>query len=424
MRSIAKMPVDPVVITGIGLVTANSFGREAVWQATRTGVSGIQAVSESDFPFPHPLKLAAPVSIAGQYPHQLKVKRLARFAAEEAIFDANLDFDAIDRDRFGCAISGHIGDITWWHKAVAPGPELGNRSFDSEQWLPNSSCWDLASHYGLNGPRFSHSTACASGLIDVLSAVRSIHDDQADIALVGSSEAIDPIFAAGFNRMKVLANAGSPNDSCLPFDERRHGFVMGEGAGMFVIERLSHANARGAKIYAEIAAGKMMADAHHVTSLDIDSDALVRLISDTLRRADLDASDVGYVNAHGTGTEQNDLIESRGIRRAFKSAADDVCVSSLKSMLGHLVNASGSVELALTVLGMRDGYAPPTLNLQNQDPRCDLDFVPSRARANRFQHAMKLSLAFGGHLVAAIVRRWNDVESGFAYPVEERRRAA
>ena len=224
--------------------------------------------------------------------------------------------------------------------------------------------------------------------------------------------------------MRVLAKGDDPLAGCLPFDERRKGFVMGEGAGMFVIERLSHALARNAVIYAELAAGKFMADAHHVTSLDIDSAALERLIRDTLRKADLTPSDVEYINAHGTGTVQNDLLEARGIRQAFGPQADSVCVSSLKAMLGHLVNASGTVELALTILGMRDGFAPPTVNLDQPDPACDLDFIPRVGRANRFQHAMKLSLAFGGHLVAAVVRRWNGLGSSFGYPDSDADRRA
>lgn len=420
MRSIAKTAAESVVVTGIGLVTANGYGRESVWEATRSGVSGIRRVDEADFVFPHPLKLAAKVNIEPEFPDQLKSIRLARFAAEEAMFDSKIDLHSVDRNRFGCAISGNVGDVSWWSAQVDPTSVFANREFNSEQWLPNCACWDVATRFGLNGPRYSHSTACASGLIEILTAARAIRDGQADIALAGSAECIDPVFAAGFNRMRVLANDDDPAESCLPFDKRRHGFVMGEGAGMLVIERLDHAVARGAKIYAELVAGKMMADAHHVTSLDVDSDVLVRLISDTMRKADVEPADIAYVNAHGTGTEQNDLIESRGIRNAFKRAADDVCVSSLKSMLGHLVNASGSVELALTILGMRDGYAPPTLNLRDRDPRCDLDFVPMQARSNRFEHAMKLSLAFGGHLVATVVRRWNNLNSGgIAYPDHE-----
>ena len=408
-----------VVITGIGLVTANGFGREAVWQATRNGVSGIRHLDDGEIPNVH-LNLAAPVTLDLDFPEQFKVVKLAHVAAEEALFDSGIDLDEVEATRFGCAISGHMGDVRWWNGVNRP----ANVNFHEDQWLPVSACNSVARRFRLFGPRFAHSTACASGLIDTLMAVRAIRDGQCDIALAGSAEAIDPVFAAGFRNMRVLADDMPPAESCLPFDERRKGFVMGEGAGMFVIERLGHALARGATIYAEIVAGKMMADAHHVTSLDVNSAALERLILDTIRKADVDPGDIGYVNAHGTGTEQNDLIESLGIRRAFGSMADELCVSSLKAALGHLVNASGTVELALTVLGMRDGFAAPTLNLHQPDPRCDLDFIPHNARENRYQHAMKLSLAFGGHLVAAIVRRWNDAASGFAYGEQPLRKAA
>jgi 3-oxoacyl-(acyl-carrier-protein) synthase len=260
--------------------------------------------------------------------------------------------------------------------------------------------------------------------VDIMSAVRSIRDGQADIALAGSGEAIDPLFAAGFKKMRVLAESDDPNLACRPFDRNRKGFVMGEGAAMFIIERLSHAVARNAKIYAEIVSGRMLADAHHVTGLDVESESLERLITDTLRAGAIDRREINYVNAHGTGTQQNDVMESRGIRNALGSHADSICVSSLKSMLGHLVNASGSVELALTTLALRDGFVPPTLNLTEQDPECDLDCVAGVGRENRIQGALKLSLAFGGHLVAVALRRWNHVQSGFAYPSVPERRAA
>jgi len=408
----------------MGLVCANGFGREAVWQATRDGVSGIRRVEEYENEVPPPLKLAAFVDVEPEFPHQLKVKRLARLAADEALFDSKVDLESIDNERFACAVSGHMGDTYWRHEGIDSADQTRTHAFNAEQWLPNSTCWDLAHRYGLYGPRFSHSTACASGLIDVLSAARAIQEGRCDMALAGSSEAIDPLFAAGFSKMRVLADGTDPAVSCMPFDVRRKGFVMGEGAGMFVIERLDHALARGAKIYAEVLAGKMLADAHHVTSLSDSTEGVVRLLNDVLRKADLSKQDIGYINAHGTGTEQNDLLESTGIRRAFGKQADDLCVSSLKSILGHLVNASGTVELALTVLGMRDGYAPPTISLEQQDPALDLDFVPQVVRSNRFQCAIKMSLAFGGHLVAAAVRRWNNADSGFAYPDAPVRRAA
>jgi 3-oxoacyl-(acyl-carrier-protein) synthase len=216
--------------------------------------------------------------------------------------------------------------------------------------------------------------------------------------------------------MKVLAQHEDPTQACRPFDINRRGFVMGEGAAMFVLERLSHAQERGAKIYAEITAGKMLSEAFHVTGIDEGSETLAHLINLTLRAAHLAPDEISYINAHGTGTQQNDPAEIRGIRRALGHAARRVSISSVKSMLGHLVNASGSVELALTALALRDGFTPPTINLTDPDPACDLDCIPLVGRRLRFDNAMKLSVAFGGHLVAMTLRRWNDAASGFAYP--------
>jgi 3-oxoacyl-(acyl-carrier-protein) synthase len=227
------------------------------------------------------------------------------------------------------------------------------------------------------------------------------------VALAGSSEAIHPLFAAGFNNMRVLADHADPKQACRPFDVNRSGFVMGEGAAMFVLERLTHARGRGAAIYAEALGGRILTDARHLTSLEADSDALVELIVGTMRSARVAPHDIGYVNVHGTGTQQNDRVEARGIRAAFGPAADAVCVSANKSMLGHLVNASGSVELAITCLALRDGFAPPTLNLTNPDPECDLDCVPLVGRVRSLEHALKLSIAFGGHLAAVVLRRWS-----------------
>jgi 3-oxoacyl-(acyl-carrier-protein) synthase len=183
-----------------------------------------------------------------------------------------------------------------------------------------------------------------------------------------------------------------------------------------VVERLGHALERGATIYAEIVAGKMLADAHHVTGIDLTSETLAHLISETLHAAKLEPDAIGYINAHGTGTQQNDLAESRAIRKALGVAADRVCVSSTKSSLGHLVNAAGSVELAITALAMRDGFVPPTLNLTHPDPECDLDCIPMVGRRADVVCSMKLSVAFGGHLAAVVLRRWDDAKTGFGYP--------
>jgi 3-oxoacyl-(acyl-carrier-protein) synthase len=238
------------------------------------------------------------------------------------------------------------------------------------------------------------------------------------VALAGSSEAIHPLFAAGFYNMGVLAEHPDPAQACRPFDANRNGFVMGEGAATFVLERLDHARDRSAPIYAEVLSGRILSDARHVTSLDANSsDSLVELIRGTLRAGRLGPRDIAYVNAHGTGTQQNDVLETRGIRAAFGRAADSVCVSANKSMLGHLVNASGSVELAITALALRDGFAPPTLNLTNPDPECDLDCIPLVGRTRPLEHALKLSIAFGGHLAAIVLRRWTGAKARAAMPL-------
>ncbi len=399
---------DRIVISGIGMITAVGDNREDVWEAVRRGESGIDVLNGVPT-IPDGLLLGATVDIEPETPGGLKVTALCQHAAAEALYDANDVLAHTDPERFGCAISGHIGDLQWLAEQAGYGDQRpSGRTPWQEQWLPNSTCAKVAVRHGLLGPRMCHSTACASGLIDILAAIRSIRDGQCDAALAGSGEAIHPLFAAGFHKMRVLAYDSDPKAACRPFDSERQGFVMGEGAAMFVVERLSHALRRGAKIYAEVLSGKVLADAHHVTGLDTDSTTLARLIGDTLGRAQLAPDNVGYINAHGTGTEQNDVMETRGIRRALGAAADRVCVSSTKSMLGHLVNAAGSVELAVTALAMRDGFVPATLNLTSPDPECDLDCIPLVGRPHQFEHALKISVAFGGHLAAVALRRWDE----------------
>jgi len=397
---------EPIVITGVGMIASVGNDRESVWRAVRDGRSGARRLEGLDGA-PDGTLIGAPVEIEPDVPGELKVITLSKHAAAEALADAEIDWSRIDPTRFGCAISGHMGDtrgieqycgfqpqqtvLPWWH-----------------QWLPNTACSIVANRYNLLGPRLSHSTACASGIIDVLSAVRAIQDGQCDIALAGSSEALQPLFVAGFHQMRVLAYHDVPQRACRPFDSTREGFIMGEGGAMFVIERLGHALERGAQIYAEIAAGKILAEAHHVTGLDMRNDSLAYLISKTLDAAKLQPEDIGYINAHGTGTQQNDLAESRAIHRAMGRATNHLCVSATKSILGHLVNAAGSVELAVTTLAMRDGFVPPTLNLTDPDPECNLDCVPLVGRPNPFASALKLSVAFGGHLAAVVLRSFNE----------------
>ncbi len=412
-RSVRYQPANDrrVVITGIGVITSIGRTRESVWQAIQRGESGVRRLSGVPH-IPNGLMLGATADVEGEYPGQLKNIPLCRQTAAEALADARIHFGRVDRDRFGCSIGGHMGDVDYIAErtGLASSIPAGKPPW-WQQWFPNTSCMLVANDYRLGGPRLSNSTACATGTIAVLKAMRAIQDNQCDLALAGSSEAIHPLFAAGFYNMGVLADHVDPTLACRPFDANRSGFVMGEGAAMFVLESLEHARQRGAAIYAEIAGGRILNDARHVTSLDADSDALSELIRVTLKSSRLAPRDIAYVNAHGTGTKQNDLLESRGIRTAFGRAADSLCVSANKSMLGHLVNASGSVELAITALALRDGFAPPTLNLTDPDPECALDCVPLIGRAQPLEHALKLSIAFGGHLAAIALRRWTGREA-------------
>ncbi len=423
---------DRIVITGIGIVTAVGGNREAVWRSMQLGVSGVRRLT-GIAGIPDGLLLGAPVDIDAEFPGQLKNIPLSRTTAAEAIADSGIDLSdpaqvGADRDRFGCSIGAHMGDDDFVTERLGRHDLIpaGKRPW-YEQWLPNTACARVAMEHDLRGPRLSNSTACASGTIAILKAIRAIRDDQCDVALAGSSEAIHPLFAAGFRSMGVLANHDDPTQASRPFDADRNGFVMGEGAAMLVLERLSHARNRGASIYAEVLGGRMLSDGRHVTSLEAGSETLVELIDGALRTSGITPHDVSYVNAHGTGTKQNDVMETHGIRRALGRAADSICVGANKSMLGHLVNASGSVELALTAMALRDGFAPPTLNLTNPDPQCDLDCVPLVGRLRPFEHAIKLSIAFGGHLAAIVLRRWDGAEARAALPVsmpQSLRRAA
>jgi len=393
------------------MITSMGDEREEAWRAVRNGTSGVRRLEGLEG-IPDGLLIGAPVDISPEFAGQLKVISLALKSADEALDDAGIDFARMDGERFGCAISAHMGDTSAIGKP--PSAELDATGY-WRQILPNTACVTVANRYGLFGPRLCHSAACASGLIDILSAARAIEDGQCDLALAGSAEGFHPLFAAGFHKMRVLANHDDPTQACRPFDKSRNGFVMGEGAAMFVLERLSHAEGRGARIYAQIMGGRMLADAYHVTGVDAESSSLSYLISATLDKGGLAPSDIGYINAHGTGTQLNDVAETRGIRRALGSAANSICVSSTKSILGHLVNAAGSVELAITTLALRDGFAPPTMNLTDPDPDCDLDCIPLVGRANHFEHALKVSIAFGGSMAAVALRRWPECESGLQY---------
>jgi 3-oxoacyl-(acyl-carrier-protein) synthase len=397
---------DRVVITGVGMVTAVGRDRESSWRGVKLGRNGVRKLC--DVPgLPDGLLLAATVEGSPTDCRGDRNYPLALSAAWEAVEDSELDLDACDRTRIGASYGTCGGPTPWMAEQI----QIRQRTTSPVEWWDNmylaSPAARVADDLGLLGPRMCNSTACATSTIAALNACKAIHDGQCDKVLVYAAQTIHPILAAGFYNMRVLAKADDPAAACRPFDLNRSGFVMGEGAGALMFERLSDARDRGAKIYAEVLGGALVSDATHVTDLSVDSTPLVNLLGKVFERTRLAPSDVAYINAHGTGTKQNDAMESRGIRTAFGVAANDLCVSTVKANLGHLVNAAGVVELAATTLALRDGFAPPTVNLTNPDPECDLDCVPLVGRRRKFEHALKISIAFGGHLAAIALRRWS-----------------
>jgi 3-oxoacyl-(acyl-carrier-protein) synthase len=397
---------DRVVITGIGMVTAVGHDRESSWRGVKLGRNGVRKLCGVPG-LPDGLLLAATVE---HMPPDVRGDRnypLALAAAREAIDDCELDLGDVDCTRIGTSY-GTCGGPTPW---MADEFRRRQRKAAVVPWWENlylaSPAARVADDLGLLGPRLCNSTACATGTIATLNAYKAIRDGQCDKALAFGAQTIHPILAAGFYNMRVLAKADDPAAACRPFDANRSGFVMGEGGAALMLERLSDARARGARIYAELLGGALVSDATHVTDLSVDSTPLTHLLGKMLDRSRLAPRDVAYINAHGTGTKQNDAMETRGIRAAFGPAADELCVSTIKANLGHLVNAAGVVELAITTLALRDGFAPPTVNLTHPDPECDLDCVPLVGRRRKFEHAVKISIAFGGHLAAIALRRWN-----------------
>jgi len=399
MKSRRSRPIpEPVVITGIGLVTPLGVDRETSWQAICQGKSGLREVTLRDGLTVVGAPAALPREDRPDWAHCL-----AERAADEALHDAHVELDRINRDRAGCVVG--ISGPPYEHTLSEIRNNGPNAGLCWEIAMPDYPASRISRRYSLWGPSLSPAAACATGLIAVLRAVDSIEDGACDLMIAGCADAsLDRFTVSGFRNMRVLAESENPAEAVRPFDRSRCGFAIGEGAAMFVIERLGHALLRRAPIYAVIAAGISGGDAYHVTSLNPDPTNLAWQISKVLARAGVSPADVDYINAHGTGTLQNDLAEAHAIRKAFGTSATKVRASALKSMIGHLITAAGGVELALTAMAVRDGFIPPTINLKDPDPDCGLDCTPLRGVPYPIRTALKLSIAFGGHFGATVLR--------------------
>jgi 3-oxoacyl-[acyl-carrier-protein] synthase II len=396
-----------IAITGLGVVSPVAQDVAQFDAALRTGRSGIRAnqwhetsgarsqlVGQVD-----PFTLPDDVTTLARR-HLSRADQFALAAAAQAWQHAALNGSAAGHERFGIVL-GSGGGVANTEAYVAHTiRKLPQRPSRLLAMSPDNAGSAIAWHYKLHGPRSSIMTACSSGATAIGYAADFIQTGFADAMLAGGTESLSHVTFTGFNALGALACGRN-----RPFDARRDGIVLGEGAAVMVLESFERAQARGVPILAELVAYAITSDANHITAPHPDGDGMARAIEAALRRAGLQPSQIGYINAHGTGTELNDKSETAAIKRAFGDAAYATPVSSIKPMIGHTLSAAGAIESVATILGLRGQYLPPTLNYEVRDPLCDLDYVPNTARQAQFEFAMKNSLAFGGNNTSLIFKR-------------------
>lgn len=428
-----------VVITGIGLVTPLGADRESSWRAIRAGRRAVDWLSWPNTPFedgpqsspvghrplPRDLQIGAPAqldsssaapteaSVPGRTPDRISC--LALRAAGEAFEDAGLASSThssaaarSDRSRWGCVVGTSKPGLRSFQRLRACGEaDEADAGWLWSQFQPATPASLVASRFGLQAAALCPVAACATGLVCLLRGAQLIREQRCDLVLAGSTDASLQLGLLGsFHRLGVLARQfEEPAAACRPFDARRDGFAVGEGAAVFVLERLTHAQQRGARPYAEWLGGSMASDVTSLTQLDTTGAVLTHVLRETLRTSGLAAQEVDYVNLHGTATRDNDLCETRALRTVFGEHADTLATSSQKGALGHLLGAAGSVELACSTLALRDGFVPPTMNLEQCGAECDLDYTPQRGRPRSLHTVLKVSLGFGGHVAVGSLRR-------------------
>ncbi len=408
-----------VVITGLGPVTPIGVGAEAFHQAQLAGKSGVRRITRYDTEaYKLPVKIAGEVDVeVGDYLDRREVRRLDRFVqlaligAELAIRDAGLDLEREDPTRVGTLVGSGIGGIKTWEDQFKVYFERGPHRlspFFIPMVIANMASGHVAMKYGLMGPSSTVVTACATGTDAVGSAFRVLKAGLADVMLAGGTEAaVTPMAIGGFAVMKALSTRNDePERASRPFTKSRDGFVLGEGAGILVLETLEHALARGARIYAEIVGFGRSADAHHITEPHPEGLGAVLAIRSALEEAGVAPEAVDYVNAHGTSTPHNDRVEVLALKKVFGPHVKKLAVSSTKSMTGHLLGAAGAVEAIATAQALHSGVLPPTINYDDPDPELDLDFVPNQPREAQVTYALSNSFAFGGQNAVLLLKRF------------------
>jgi len=409
------------VVTGVGMITALGVDRDTVWTNLVEGKSGVRTIQAFDVS-DYPVRIAAMIS--DFEPTRIMTKPEARksdpfvlygvWACQEALQQAGfLDNGFPDPDRAGVVIGTGIGgiqEIEGQHRILLNRGPSRNSPFLVPKMMANALTGQVSIRYGVRGPNYAVSSACASGSHAIGLALRTIQYGEADVVITGGSEAATtPLGLSGFCAAKALSTRNDePERASRPFDRDRDGFVMGDGAGILVLEELEHAKARGAEILAEVAGFGQTADAFHITAPMETGEGASKAIRLALADAGVNPDEIDYINAHGTSTPYNDVIETRAIKAALGAGAGKAVVSSSKSMIGHLLGASGGAETAICVQTIKTKTVHPTINLENPDPECDLDYVPNEARDLDASVIMSNSFGFGGHNVTLILKAFRE----------------
>jgi 3-oxoacyl-[acyl-carrier-protein] synthase II len=408
-----------VVITGIGTVTSFGDGITSFWDNILAGKSGIDTVKSFDITdYPSKVGSEALHFDAGKYMDPKEARRNDRYtqfavaASRMALEDAKCDPTTVDPERFGVLVGSGIGGMltiqTQSRRLYEGGPRKVS-PFMIPSLIANIASGVVAIEVGARGPNYGIVSACASGTHSIGEAFKMLRDREVDIMLAGGSEAaVTELGYAGFCSMRAMSTSynDDPQTASRPFDKGRDGFIMGEGAGVLVMETLEHAQARGANIICEIAGYGATCDAYHITSPDPEGKALGAAMTKVIKEAGLKPEDVSYINAHGTSTPYNDKFETGAIKKALGDHAYKIPVSSTKGMTGHLLGAAGGIESAVCALAIRDGKVPPTINYNEPDPDCDLDYVPNVARDAEVNVAICNNLGFGGHNATLLFKKF------------------
>ena len=409
-----------VVITGLGVISPVGTGKDVFWKSLLEGKNGIDKITRFDAS-EYKSQIAGEVKDfdPADYMDKKEAKRIDRYAqfavaaAKMAVEDAKLDLEAEDCDRIGTFVGSGIGGIETMHsqyeKLFDKGPSKISPFF-IPMMIGNMAAGHVSIALGLKGPSSCVVTACATGTNNIGDAFRVIQRGEADVMVAGCTEAsISQAAVAGFCSMKALCtdHNDDPAHASRPFDANRSGFIMGEGAGIIVMETLEHAEKRGAHIYAEIVGYGANSDAYHITSPAPHGVQAAKCMAKALEDAGLDPSEVDYINAHGTSTHLNDLTETEAIKTVWGEHAKDVSVSSIKSMTGHLLGAAGGIECIATALAVENDMLPPTINYETPDEGLDLDYVPNKAKAKTVRAALSNNLGFGGHNACIVLKKYS-----------------